>query len=793
MLKNYLKIAYRNLLRFRGYTLINILGLSIGLSCCILILLFLKDELSYDRYHEKSDRIYRIVEEFSREGKPYFFPHTPAPLANTLGDYPEVLEATRFSPGRGDKIIYEDIQTRTNGFYLADPNVFEVFTIPLIEGNPENAIKDLYSVVISEDLARKCFGDENPTGRILQIGGEGYRQDYKVTGVFKNLPANSCLEFDCLASFEHNYVKGNEGNLTWRAQNYTTFVLLQENSVPETLEAQLPQMVEKYRPDKDALNIKYHLQSLTKIHLDLNPSNRLPTESESTYVYIFAGVALLILLIACINFMNLATARSSMREKEVGLRKVIGARRSQLINQFLGESIILSMLAFLLSIPIVETLLPVFNQYAGKELSFLHGDNIPFLAGSFVLVLFIGILAGSYPALFLSSFNPATIIKGDMIGGKVSAKTGVRRMLIVIQFVISIIFIACTLVMHNQLQYIRNKNLGYDKDHLVVIPMHDRQIEQKYALYKTEILRNVNIIGTTATSYLPSERGYHQNVYFKGPAVGKLHGISWISADQDFIKTMGLEVSMGEDFPRDFLTDAGMTYILNESAVKQIGWENPLGEQMDIVGWGAVVGVIQDFHFESLHHQIQPMALCIYPELFQYFLVRIKSEDISGSLRFLKDQWTVMFPDQPFEYSFLDEDFDRIYKTEIRLGGIFNFITALALLVACLGLFGLVSFSTDRRTKEVGIRKVIGASALEIVGLLTKEYTKWILIANFFSWPVAWYAMNKWLQNFAYRIDLTIWPFLLSGLLALIIALLTVSWQAIRAAMANPVESLRYE
>ncbi len=366
-------------------------------------------------------------------------------------------------------------------------------------------------------------------------------------------------------------------------------------------------------------------------------------------------------------------------------------------------------------------------------------------------------------------------------------------MLVVIQFVISIVFIVCTLIMHDQLFYIKNKNLGYNKDHLVALPINDKDVKAKYELYKTEILHNANMLGVTATSYLPSGQGYRQNVYFKGSAEGVMHSINWIPVDRDFIKTMGLQLIMGSNFSQEHLPSANKKYILNESAVKQIGWKNPLGQQMNIIGWGSVIGVVKDFHYKSLHDRIKPMALCIYPEAFQYLLVRIKPKDISGSIRFLKNQWEEIFPNQTFEYSFFNEDFGRLYKTEIRLGNTFNFITALALTVACLGLFGLVHFSAGRRTKEIGIRKVFGSTVLNIVLLLTKDFIKWILIANIIAWPIAYYFMNKWLEDFAYRIDIGWRVFVLSGGIALLIALATVSFQTIKTATANPVESLRYE
>ena len=786
-------------MRYKGYTIINILGFSIGLSCCILIALFIKHELSYDRYNEKADRIYRIVSMISENGESRCISGTPAPLAQAIqNEYPEVLQTTRVGSGLGDVITYGNIQTRNNRFGLADPSVFDIFTITLIKGNPQNVLSDLNSVVISENLARKYFGDEDPIGKILQIGREGYNKDYKVSGVFKTLPPNSCLQFDCLASFQNLYIKGNGGNLAWRSNNYKTFVLLQKNYNPLNFESKLPGIVEKYldsepQSDPKELKTKYLLQPLTSIHLSLNPGNKFPTDRDSTYIFIFAGIALLILFIACINFMNLATARASLRVKEVGVRKVIGANRIQLVKQFLGESILTSQLALLLSIPIVKILLPVFNQYTEKQLSLFQADNIFLLISLPVIVLIVAVFAGSYPALFLSSFKPVSILSGRLFGGKAGTKAGLRRILVVVQFVISIIFVMCTLVMHNQLHYVMNKNLGYDKEHLIVVPIYNDHVKAKYDLYKTEILRNANILNATATSFLPSELGYYQNVDFKGAAKESLSYIDWISVDKDFIETMGLKLIGGRNFSQDEAPVSGVKYLLNESAAKQIGLENPLGEQMDIIGLGPVIGVIKDFNFKSLYHQIKPMALCVYPAAFKYLLIRVGPEQISNSISFLKDKWAEIYSNQVFEYNFFDEDFNELYKAEIRSGDIFNFITVLAMLVACLGLFGLIHFSTEQRTKEIGIRKVLGCSVLEVVVMLTKDFVKWVFIASIIALPIAYYFMNEWLQDFAYRINISWWMFALSGGIALVIALATVSVQAIKAANANPIDSLRYE
>jgi putative ABC transport system permease protein len=440
----------------------------------------------------------------------------------------------------------------------------------------------------------------------------------------------------------------------------------------------------------------------------------------------------------------------------------------------------LSLLAFLLSIPFVEVLLPVFNQYSDKHLSLFSFDNISLIAVLPFVAVIVGILAGSYPALFISSFNPAAIFRGRLFSGKANTKAGFRKIFVVAQFIIATFFIGCTLILHNQLQYIEHKNLGYDKDNLVVLPIDDEYVKSKYELYKNEILRNAAVTNATATSYLPSERGYEQNVHFKGPAEGAMNCIKWIHVDPDFLETMGLELT-------------GVTYILNESAVKQIGWKNSLGESMDIIGWGPVIGVVKDFHFKSLHNRIEPVALCVYPKVFKYLYVRIKPENTFTAMRFLESRWKEVFPGKDFEYSFLNEDFDKLYKTEIRLANVFNFIAVLSMLVGCLGLFGLAQYAVQRRTKEIGIRKIMGSTIFNVVTLLIKDFIKWVGIAIVLAWPATYYVMNKWLQGFAYQININWQIFFFSGGIVVLIALVTVSFQAIKTATANPVKSLKYE
>lgn len=787
MLKNYLKIAFRNLLKYKIYSIINIFGLSVGLACCILIMLFIRDELNYDKFHKNADQIYRVVVEFKYRDRPDHFAHTQAPLAPALlNEFPEVLNAVRFARRSEVLIAYNEKYFWEKTLMLADPSIFEVFTFPLIKGNSKTALSDPNSIVITQRMTQKYFSDEDPIGKILKIGDE-WAKDYKVTGILKNIPSNSQLQFDFLISFANQ-----KGNISWGAWNYSTYIQLPPNYPPHKLEYRLPDLVGKYMDEETRAGSILHLQPLTRIHLHSNLRDDLPTNRDLSHLYIFSGIALLILMLACINFVNLVTARSTIREKEVGLRKVVGANRSQLILQFLGEAVLLSFFAFLLSFILVEILLPVFNTISGKEMTFHLVHDFPFIITMIGLMFIVGILSGSYPAFVISRFQPVSIFRKGF-GEKASVHPSTsRKCLVVAQFAISIMFLFSTALMHQQLRYIRNKNLGYDKEHLVVLPIYYRDVQPKCELLKSEIMQSPLIVNATKTSYLPSQLVNYQNIWWEGLPEKNAY-ISWIDVDHDFIQTLGLKIKAGRDFSREYPTDQRGAYILNEAAVEMIGWESPVGKQFEIVDRGEVIGVINNFHFQSLHQKIQPLVLYIYPESFRYMLIRIRAEDTSKSLKFLKQKWEELFPGRLFEFSFFDEDFDRIYKTETRLAKTFNYITGLAILIACLGLFGLASFTTLRRTKEIGIRKVLGASISGIVILLSKDFLKWVLVANLIAWPLAYFAMNKWLQNFAYRTNIELSMFLLAAALVFVTALLTIIFQAIKAALTNPVDSLRYE
>jgi putative ABC transport system permease protein len=804
MFKNYLKIALRNLHRFRTYSLINITGLIIGMACFILVFLYVQDELSYDRYHENSRQIYRITAEANITGQNMQTATTPAPLAPTLTDeFPEVLGAVRFlcsHSGRDSLIAYGEKKFYESRFLYADQNVFDIFSFKLIKGDPETALKNPHSIILTEEMAKKYFGNEDPLGKVMTVNN---RSDFQITGVLRRIPHNSHFRFDFLASFATLTEADKSISQNWGDLSYHTYLLLAEGSSPVELESKLPLIVKKYvskffesylgNVENMTSMFKFHVQPLTGIHLHSQLLGEIEANSDINYVYIFSAVAFFILIIACINFMNLATARSSCRAKEVGMRKVVGAQRSQLIGQFLGESFLLSFISLLLAIGLVEILLPAFNAISEKEISLNYSQSWIVLIGLVGMAFVVGFLSGSYPAFLLSSFRPIEVLRG-----KVKSSLAVpflRKILVIFQFSVSVILITGTVVIRDQLIYIRNKNLGFDKEQLVAIPLRSNEIIRNYQSIKNELLQYPDIVKVSASSTLPG-RGLGTSVFRpEGASDDNCLLMYNISVDYDFIKTLGIELLAGRSFSKDFSSDDREAFIINEAAVKKLGWKSPIGKQVEYISVrkGTVIGVVKDFHYLSLHQKIEPFLLYVDPEDFRYFAVKIRPQNISRTLAFLEDKWRKFDPAHPFEYSFLDDDFDKLYKADKKLGQIFVSFTALAIFIACLGLFGLTSFTAEQRTKEIGIRKVLGASVPDIIVLLSREFTKWVLAANLIAWPVAYYAMNRWLQNFAYRISISLWMFFLAASLTFVISLFTVSFQAVRAAVSNPVKALRYE
>ncbi len=792
MFKNYLKVAFRNLTRYKGHFFINIAGLAIGMTACLLLFLWVQDELSYDRYHENADRIYRVVQQWEQNGNINRHAKVSAPIGPALvNDFPWIQKAVRFA--RNKSLIKCNNRSFHGEIFLTDPEAFDVFNFPMLKGNSKTALRDPFLILISEEIKDKYFGEEDPIGKVITLY-EKY--DYKITGIFKNIPRNSHFRFHFLTSiFNFSQEHLNE----WGISNYCTYILVKKDSPPafETFKEKMPEFVERYRGKKlrDMYKMTYLLQPLTSIHLHSDLDGEFEPNRDIETVYIFSAIALFILLIACLNYINLSTARFTTRAREAGLRKVLGATPNQLIRQFLGESFLLALIALPLAILLAELFLPLFNALSGKELAFHYFSNPFLLAGLVGIILCVGVISGIVPSLFMSAFQPTAVMKGILKTSSIIPT--LRRSLVVFQFSISIALIICTMIIVNQLHHMRTKNLGFNKNHVVTVKInHNEEAILKYETIKHEFSQHPNVMSVSASSFIPGRERWYNNYWIDGMASNDYRMIRCITVDYDFIDTFQMNIVEGRGFSREFTTDEESAFILNEAAVKKFGWESAIDKNFKLsVDWkkGEIIGVVEDFHFHSLHREIQPLVLCIDPASFEYFSVRIKPNNISQILDFLKSKWEKLVPEEPFSYTFLDEDFDRLYKSEEKLERLFIIATFLAVFVACLGLFGLAAFTAEQRTKEIGIRKVLGASVPGITLLLSKEFSRWVLISNIIAWPVAWYAMNKWLQNFAYRITILPWTFLLAGLLAFLTALLTVSYKAIRAARANPVEALRYE
>lgn len=802
MIKNYLKIAFRNIRRRKVYSFINIAGLAIGISCSILPILYVQYERSFDSFHKKADRIYRVIRKqsgFEYRGKE-FAAQTPGPLAQTLmQEYPEVIQATKLGLYYTELLITHKNQSFYETGISADENFFEVFSFQLLKGNPKTALAEPSTIVLTERLAEKYFGTEDPLGKTIKIN-EDY--DVRVTGVVKQIPKNSHLRFDYIMSLislkliqgENNYL------VLWDApNNFQTYIELHKDADYKELEKKLPSFAQRYVGDLER-NQKgqmesYHLQPLKNIHLDSNVSDEISVNSKKSNIYIFSIIPLAILLIACINYMNLTTARASKRSKEIGIRKVVGALRRQLIKQFLFESFILTLAAFSLAVLIVIFILPLFNSFIDRDITINNLSNSNIILGFIALLLFTAISSGLYPSLVISSFQPTRILKGAY--NPFSKNTRLKNSLVVIQFCISIVLIVGTIVVIKQLNYIRNRELGFNRDQILVLYIRDNAILRKYPLIKNAFLQNPRITGVTKSNDLPITRGSTSEVFIEGRNTAPEYEFKpyIIYVDPDFIDVFGIDLISGRNFSREFSNESQDSVIINETAAKMLGWKKPIGKLCRT--WpaenGKVIGVVKDFHFHSLYNQIEPLILTYTPQIGRYISVKINSANHKMTIDFIKETFRTFGSNRPLEYIFLDDVFNNMYRAEQKIGKAFNYFSGIALFIACLGLFGLISYTTEIRTKEIGIRKVLGASAGRIIFLLSRECTLNILIANVIALPVAYYAASKWLGNFAYRISVDIWVFLFPIVISCIVSFFTIGFQLIKAATSNPVDSLRYE
>jgi putative ABC transport system permease protein len=808
MFKNYLKTALRNLWKNKGFSSINIVGLAIGLATCLLMIIYVMDELSYDRFNEKADRIYRLDGDIKFGGNHFILAVSPAPAGPSMRrDYPEIETEVRLR-GRGGFLVKKGSQNVQEGKVIyADSTLFDVFTLPMIAGDPHTALVAPHTVVITETIAKKYFNGADAVGQNLVINDS---INYKVTGVIRDIPSQSHFHYNFFVAMSESEDSRNNDN--WLSNNYATYFVLRKGADPRRLEAKFPGMIQKYISPllQQAVHISldefykagnfvgFSLTPLTTIHLHSNKTAELGNNGSIQYVYILSAIALFILLIACVNFMNLSTARSSNRAKEVGIRKVLGSLRGHLITQFIAESILISFISMLLALGIAWLMLPVFNQLADKQMSIGLFSRSWLAPSLLALVLVVGLLAGSYPAFFLSAFRPIAVLKGNVAAG---FKTGwLRNSLVVFQFGISIFLMVGTAVIYRQLGYIHSRQLGFNREQVMVVH-NGWGLGSGAKAFRDGLLKLPGVTGTTMTGFLPTEDNRNDDAFFLTPELDQKKAISmqrW-SADENYVPVLGMKMMAGRNFSREFKTDSD-AIMINESAARMIGWSNPVEHKIyeleDLktkkVKAYHVIGVVKDFNFNSLREVVTPLALFLEHDQGN-FALRVHTDHIPQLVTQVENEWKKIVPGKPFNYSFMDEDFNTLYKSEQRMGGISLSFSLLAIFIACLGLFGLAAYAAEQRTREIGIRKVLGATIGGIIALLSRDFLRLVLVSALIAFPFAWWAMHRWLQDFAYRIDIGWEVFALAGMLSVAIALLTVSFQALRAALMNPVKSLRSE
>ncbi|HLF64362.1 MAG TPA: ABC transporter permease [Saprospiraceae bacterium] len=809
MLSNYLKIAWRSLQKQRMYGFINVLGLAIGVACCILISLFIWNELSYDKFNKNAEHIYRVHSDINFGGKREIYAVAQAPLAQALREeIPGVATACRFRTWGSWLVRREGTTQNVNEDRVvwAEHEVFDVFTFPLLAGDSNEQLKEPNTFVISASAARRHFGEVNPLGQHLIFDNDA---TYQVTGVFEDIPTASHFHYDFMLS-----MAGLEEarSTVWLSHNFQTYLVAKADHDPQKIEADINTMWRKYAGPQVREFIgstveeieaqgswaRYTLMPLTDIHLHSSLIAEHELNSEISYVWIFGAIALFILFIACINFMNLATARSANRAKEVGMRKVLGSMQKNLVAQFLTEAMVMSIIAFVLALVFSEIAMPYFNQLSGKELAIPFRQPV-FIGTLLVGALFTGLLAGSYPAFYLSSFRPIEVLKGKL---QASLRTGwLRNALVIFQFIVSVLLIIGTIVIYDQLNFILNKRLGFNKEQVFLL--YDTYgLEEKFQGFKNTIEATPEVKSLTTSCYLPVRSCRSDETVMQEGKSADQHSVNmqcW-QVDYDYLKTLGIEMKEGRFFSKEFITDS-LAVILNETAVKKFGYEDPLGQRL----WRyasqdlkttityTVIGVVKDFHFESLHNDIGALGFFLEKDATGMMAIRFEAATTGPFLEKMKSAWAQFSPGQPFNYAFLDERFSQMYDAEQRLGSVFIVFAAIAIFIACLGLLALAAFTAEQRTKEIGIRKVLGATAAGIMSLLVKDFLKLVLVALLIASPLAWYVMNKWLSDFAYRVDISWWVFGLAGAIAVMVAFFMVSFQSIRAAHANPVESLRSE
>lgn len=787
MIKYYFKTAVRNLQKYKSISFINIIGLSLGMAACILLMLYVQDELSFDRYHRHSDRIFRILE----NDQP-FISSKVSEIIRT--NFPQIEQTARILVRDQAMIRYKEKQFIEKQFTYTDPSLFSIFSFQVKNGDPAEVLKKPFSIVISETIANKYFGEEDPIGKVLRLENEF---DYTITGVMEDMPHNSHFRYEILATLAgSNQVFSQKLMSDWGFRNIITYLLVQEDFSKISFETKLSSFIAENRDfEESEIPSIYTLQALKKIHLYSGfIDNDIQVQGNISYVLLFSGIGVLILLIACFNYVNLLTANATTRAKEVGIKKVVGSTRGQLIRQFMGESMVLLMIALCFAIVFSYLFLPIFNFLTCKSLSLAILFNSRMVFGIFGILLFTGLLSGFYPAFVLSSFSPVKTLKDISNSGH--SKFNLGRVIVGGQFTISIILIICTLFMVRQIRFLQTEKLGYNRENIVVAEIHDTEDSQKYESLKTALLQNSDVISLTAASRIPSD-DLNNWCGFRLSGQSEWINMPIAHINFDYFKTFGISALQGRLFSDQRGTDGDQALILNESALIKLGLSRDVIGKPVQISWPRskrrIIGIVEDFHFESLYNPVLPVAFVISPAQCWKMAIKVRALHLNETLAFIEKTWKEFYPEWIFEYQFVDERVRLYYESEERTFLLMSYFAFLAIFVACLGLFGLISFIIRRRLKEISIRKILGAPTAGIFVLLSRELLGGILLANLAAWPIAWYALNRWLQNFAYRATLSLWIFFVAGISVSAIALITMSWQTFRAARTDPIESLKYE
>ncbi len=803
MLRNYLRTAWRNLIRSRAYTLINLLGLALGMASCLLIVLYVQHELAYDSFHEQKDRIYRVSSDMSMGGNQDHYAMAGMAVGPTLAElYPEVDTFTRFLYSSNRRTLrFADQVFKEERIFLADAQVFEVFSYPLTLGDPQTALQRPNTMVLTESLARKYFSDEDPMGERIQVD----QSFYEVTGVMRDLPDNSDFRFQALLSMSTlPDPMAQAFSQDWGRVIFYTYLLFDRVESVSGFDQKLADFVDDrvlpfWEENGVTGSMTYHLTPLTELHFRTDMNYDTP-KGNASYLYIFSLVAVFILLIACFNYINLAIAQSARRSVEVGIRKATGASRGQLLGQFLGESFLLSFLALILAVLLVELALPVFNQIAGKSFSSLEVFSLPMVASMMGITLLTGLAAGSYPAIFLARLKPVTVLKGQLsLGGR----HWLRRTLVVIQFSISIALIVGTLVIQDQMHFLQDRDLGFRQDQMLVVEVpFDSASQAGLPALRQQLLQHPAVKSVAAArNGLPGEDPGSLLMRIEQDGQLREDQFSIIFVDDRYFETLGIEVTQGRAFDPEQSTDPQQAFMVNETFVQKIGWQDPLGKRMQwglmannqAANDGKVIGVVKDFHYTSLHNPIEPLVLLYAPQGLNRLLVELEGDKVQAGLSYVEGIWRERANNQPFDYFFLDQMFAEQYAEEGRLMQLFTYFSLLTILIACMGLFGLASFITKQRTKEIGIRKVLGAGRSQILFLLVKDFTILVLVAVLIASAGAWLGLTKWLSGFAFRADMPLWAYLLAGTVALLMTVLATSYHSLRVSRANPADALRHE